>query len=238
GPDPADAAVTGRLKRGIGFLVRRRPDDRPFFLFLHSMLVHDYFVSGPPNGDAAGGEFVACLTGERLCPAETWSELRRRYATRVARFDTALARLLGVLHARGLWDSTIAILLADHGEGLDVEHGRFHHGGRLHEDVIRVPLLVRAPGILPRTVATPVSLVDVMPTVRELVGLRRRPGLDGISLAPLVRGGPEPPERALFAMEHAFFWTAEGRRESDAVQARTLLLAVIRGNDWYIRGRD
>jgi len=244
GPEAASdsTGADDRLERGLAFLATRQPHAVPLFLFLHSYAVHDYFGLHPATVERlpqrpveTPEELTACLKAERRCPPETWAELRRLYELEVAEFDTAVARLVDTLRARHLWDSTVLVLVSDHGEGFDPELGRTHHGGRLHGDVIRVPLLVRAPGIRPRTVDTPVSLVDVMPTLIDLLGVKRRPGLDGVSLAPLLRGGAPPPERPLFALEHAFLWTAGGRIEAPEVQAHPLAVTVIRGPDWYIR---
>ncbi len=63
-----------------------------------------------------------------------------------------------------LWKRSVVFVLSDHGEGFDVEHGRIHHGGRLHADQLHIPLLVRVPGQTPRDETAPVSLVDLMPT--------------------------------------------------------------------------
>lgn len=91
-------------------------------------------------------------------------------------------------------------LTSDHGEGFDAASQRVHHGGRLHDDVLRVPLFLSAPGRLPAgaAVGETVRMVDLLPTLLELCGLAVPDGLAGHSLVPTVAWGEEfPAKRAL-----------------------------------------
>jgi hypothetical protein len=81
----------------------------------------------------------------------------------------------------------VVILLSDHGEEL-WDHGGFEHGHTLYEELLRVPLIVRAPGVSAARIDAPVSLLDVAPTILELVGAPPVPAADGRSLVPLLRG--------------------------------------------------
>ena len=80
-------------------------------------------------------------------------------------------------------------LTSDHGEGFDAARGRVHHGERLHDDLLRVPLLLAAPGLLAsgRRVDSQVRTIDVMPTLLELCGLAVPDGLSGRSLLRVPR---------------------------------------------------
>ncbi len=100
--------------------------------------------------------------------------------------DAQLGRLLDALDRLHLADRTIVVVAGDHGEGLG-EHGEETHGLLLYDSVLRVPLIVRAPAIRPRRVADVVSLVDVAPTVLELLGIDA-PRADGTSLAGSLNG--------------------------------------------------
>jgi arylsulfatase A-like enzyme len=101
--------------------------------------------------------------------------------------DAQLGRLLEALDRLHLTDRTIVIVAGDHGEGLG-DHGEETHGLLLYDSVLRVPLIVRAPAVRPRRVAHVVSLVDVAPTVLELLGIDA-PRSDGRSLAESLNGG-------------------------------------------------
>ena len=83
-------------------------------------------------------------------------------------------------------DRTVIVVAADHGESLG-EHGEDGHGMLVYQSTLRVPLLMRMPGVSPRRVNDLVRLVDVMPTVLGALGLAT-PRLDGVSLLPLMSG--------------------------------------------------
>ena len=103
--------------------------------------------------------------------------------------DLQLSRVTTFLDERGLLDRTIVVVVGDHGESLG-EHGEAAHGLFVYQSVIHVPLLIRAPaaGIATCRVADPVRIVDVMPTVLDLLGEPAVPGVDGRSLRALMRG--------------------------------------------------
>jgi len=229
----------GLFDRAIAFLKQRAPEDPPFLLFLHTFSVHDYFmlysrlVEPPPAGQELPN-YLDCLLGERTCSAAQWSHMRQRYDAGVRVFDEAFGRLLGALGDTGLDDSTLVVLFADHGEGFEPDRGRIHHGGRVHADLIRIPLLIRVPGVGAAEILQPASLVDILPTVLDLLEVAPPPeGLDGVSLAAAIRGGEAPGERPLYAMEFAYRWE-NGRREYRPSND-PLSLAVIQNDGWYIR---
>jgi arylsulfatase A-like enzyme len=112
--------------------------------------------------------------------------------------DRQLARLFAGLDERGLRDETLVVLTADHGEEL-FEHAGFEHGHSLHQEVLHVPLVIWGPGVRPGRVEAPVSLVDVLPTLLDALGLPPAPGAAGVSLWPLATRRDPLPERALLA---------------------------------------
>jgi arylsulfatase A-like enzyme/Flp pilus assembly protein TadD len=118
------------------------------------------------------------------------------YDGEIAYADAQLGRVLDLLSQRGWLDDTLVVLTADHGESLD-EHGESTHGLFLYDATLRIPLLMRHPGRLGqgRTVESLASLVDVAPTILEVMGL---PLSDlpaaGRSLLPALEGEEgEPP---------------------------------------------
>jgi len=85
-------------------------------------------------------------------------------------------------------DNTFLILTADHGELLG-EHGGFFHGGKLCDELIHVPLIVCGPGIKPGTIIDDqVSLLDVAPTILDLLKCNAPETFQGTSLVPLIKG--------------------------------------------------
>jgi arylsulfatase A-like enzyme len=127
---------------------------------------------------------------------------RARYDGEVRAFDENLKRLYEQLRRAQLLDSTLVVFTADHGEEFH-EHGGLGHGWTLFEETVHVPLFFSHPSLRAnaRRVSAPVSSVDLLPTLLELVGLPTPSGLDGRSLAPVVLGREAEPasDRLLFA---------------------------------------
>lgn len=113
------------------------------------------------------------------------------YDAEIAYVDAEAGRLIETIRAGS--PGAIIVVVADHGEALG-EHGEKTHGVFLYQSTIRVPLLIDAPAKLPRGVRidSPVSLVDIYPTVLRLAGLDASPKVDGADLVPLARGKAAP----------------------------------------------
>jgi len=110
----------------------------------------------------------------------------RPYDGEIAFMDAQLGRLLDAVKKRG---TTVFVVLAgDHGESLG-EHGEGNHGVFLYQATQQVPLIFTGPGIAPgTTVSATVGLVDIAPTLLDLLGLPALPEADGRSLVPALRG--------------------------------------------------
>jgi hypothetical protein len=113
------------------------------------------------------------------------------YLAAIAYEDSQIARLVDYLEERGLLDESLIVIAGDHGESLG-DHGEESHGLFVYDEVLRVPLIVRGPGLAPARVSAAVRLVDVMPTVLDLFRMRSAP-LDGVSLTTLMAGADEAP---------------------------------------------
>lgn len=167
------------MDRALAWLSREDP--RPFFLWIHLYDAHAPYE--PP-------------------PAWRARHPGRPYDGEISAVDAQIGRLLDELGRRRLADRTVVAVTADHGEGLG-DHGEDTHGLLLYEPTLHVPLLVRAPGVAARTVETPVSLVDVGPTLAGLLGKTfpapENRGLDGRDLAEALRNGQDPEPADLYA---------------------------------------
>ncbi|HEX6884111.1 MAG TPA: sulfatase-like hydrolase/transferase [Planctomycetota bacterium] len=185
---------------------------RPQLLFLHTYQVHDYYLYEPdfddpvlaatpaPSEPFAGRLWVHPSELVQASAADL-AHFQALYRGRIAALERLFPRLVAELTPRVGADA-IWIVTADHGEGFDAERRRVHHGGRLHEDLLRVPLILRAPGRLApgRVVEETVRSIDVLPTALELLGLPVPAGLAGQSLLPALRGAASFPATA-FAEE-------------------------------------
>ncbi len=186
------------------------PSDVPTFRFVHTYAAHEYAAAPDLLRDlgAADGELDALLRS--LSTVELMNELRRDprraedpgmverarllYRASVRTADDFLGEVLRALDRSGRAERTIVVVLSDHGEEL-FERGAIGHAHQLHEELVHVPLVVRAPGVPPSRIPDVVSIVDVAPTLRALCGLRppaEGAGFsavqDGRSLLPLLAG--------------------------------------------------
>jgi arylsulfatase A-like enzyme len=164
-------------------------------LFVHLMDPHLPYVPPPPYDTLLGPEAPSPQTAS---PAErkrtAWSAA---YDGEIAWTDAQIGRLLRALEERGLFERALVLYTADHGDEL-LDHGGFDHGHTLYEELVRVPLVLRVPGGRGGRIATPVSTLDIAPTLLDALGLEAPASFRGESLLPLADGKPRR-GRYLFA---------------------------------------
>lgn len=203
---PAERVIEAAEK----WLARFRSAERPVFLYLHFMDVHDPYDAPEADVDAVRGS-PSFGTEHRLAEEQLpvsavrhmrllrlpWTlsdevhslrEWRTRYAGGVRAFDRRIGPFLERLRAAGWLERTILIVTSDHGEEL-FEHGHWMHGHNLFEHQLAIPLFVRMPngaGGGTRTSELS-SLVDIFPTVLAAVGAPARDDLTGFDLDPTWR---------------------------------------------------
>ncbi len=190
-----------------------RPTDRAFFLYVHSIDPHVPYM--PPAEDLARydpepyegpvdfGRDRALLesvkSGSLALSARDRVRLEALYDGEITYHDRHFASVMQGLERRGLADDTIVVFTADHGEEF-WDHGSVGHGHSVYEELIRVPLIIRWPGVTDGAarIDAPVGLVDVMPTILDALGLEIPDTLSGRSLGPLLRGAaPSAPTFSL-----------------------------------------
>jgi arylsulfatase A-like enzyme len=121
-----------------------------------------------------------------------------RYLRSIAYVDRQIRRLVRRLQQKGFLKRTLLVIASDHGEAFG-EHNSKFHATTLYEEQLRVPLMVRIPGLQPRVVADPVSLMDLGPTLLDLLGQTTPAHFMGQSLVPLLRGRTMKFSRPLLA---------------------------------------
>ena len=125
---------------------------------------------------------------------------RDRYDSEVWYTDYYLGKLIDWAQSQPWWSYTVVIISSDHGEAFG-EHGQFRHAFELWEPLVRVPLIVMGPGIAQKRIDALRSMIDLAPTILELLGKKPLPQFMGQSLVPELRGQEEPKPRARVQLE-------------------------------------
>lgn len=118
--------------------------------------------------------------------------------------DHHLDRFFNFLKEEDMWDSTLLIVTSDHGEEF-MEHQIIGHGKSLYETLVHVPLIVKMPvsfGGMTRRVSGLIELIDIMPTVLDILDIRLEGQMQGESLLPLIRGKRKGGKKMVFASLH------------------------------------
>jgi arylsulfatase A-like enzyme len=240
--DTADAAIAWLSSR-------RFHAETPFFLWVHFQDPHGPYT--PPDrfekmfrtdvGDEPELPIGKSQSGKGQIPAyQRLGDERRpavfrdRYDGEIAAFDEAFGRLIAWLSESGLYEDSLVILTADHGESLG-EHGYwFCHGENVYREEVRVPLVLRAPrGLAPRgaRIGAVAGHLDLWPTILEALGVEAPPRR-GVSI---LRVAP-PPERLLVHTLRAA--GAEGRWIGAGDGRHSLVVPGAGPPQLYDLGRD
>jgi len=228
-----------------------------FFLFVHTYEVHDYFLGKDYAREAVRrrfpdyeGRFLDWAlrdpsrdVGQQLfvdlaaANEADMAVVRGLYAEGVRAADAGLGELLATLARLGLESETLVVVTSDHGEGFDGAAHRFGHGGRLHDDLLHVPLVMSWPGqLMPGVSTDPVELVDVVPSLLAVAQPAQppvRPGRALLSRRPPWRrwlgqgevwgAAPAPKRWEGWAEECCFAVDAGGLREARRAPQAALL---------------
>lgn len=179
--------------------------EAPFFLALNLHAPHLPYTIPPDFPRRFGPREIDFPLTIGWFPREKAEAVKGLYEDALAYADAQLGRLLARLRERGLWERTVVVVCGDHGEGF-YEHGLAAHANSIYEEVMRVPLVVRAPGLAPGADGRPAQLVDVPPTVCDLLGLPPHPSFQGRSL----RAADFPAERSRYLLSDTAWTTHLG----------------------------
>jgi arylsulfatase len=179
--------------------------DRRFFLWLHYQDPHgpyvppDPYLRRLPERIGAGAPQSLPMTDNdgrsgipmyQYIPGQSSpSYYRLRYSGEIAYADDLIGDFLERVKQLGLWEKSVIIFTADHGESMGEHNYYFCHGHDLTEELIHVPLIVHAPGVTSgQRVDELVSIIDLAPTILAAVGLEGELDGSGMNLMPLLRG--------------------------------------------------
>ncbi len=236
--DEQQSAGTGELVTQTAVKWLERGPQQPFFLFVFYMDPHyDYLPPAPfdtmfdPNypGDMDGRGIFHEPRHSQRPSARDLQHLLALYDGEIRYTDGCVATLLQALARSGVLDHTLIIVFGDHGDEF-YEHGKTAHDSTLYQEIVHVPLILWGPGRLPagQRIDAVTSLVDIMPTVLDYLGVSRTSPLQGASLRPLVESTAEK--------IHDTVWA--GRTTGTPVQAiigaRHKLIRNVRDDTWEL----
>ena len=186
----------------VRWITKRR--ERPFFAYVHTIDVHAPYqspssmisrydpqrYSGIVRSRETAGLLNMIRAGSVFLGLRDVHRLIALYDSAVAYHDIAMGYLFRSLESAGVLDDTVVVFTADHGEEF-YEHGSVGHGHTLHDELIHVPLIIRIPSqsnilATPRRLDTPVGLIDVFPTLCDLLHLPKPSGVQGQSFSDVL----------------------------------------------------
>jgi arylsulfatase A-like enzyme len=190
GQGDTDSTTTGKAVTDAAIRLLQSAGGGRFFLWAHYFDPHAQYVAHEGAPDFTDPAKPSGWRQHAAYDGEVWFT------------DQQIGRLLEYARAQSWWKDTVVVVTSDHGEALG-EHGiNFQHGYEIWEPLMRIPLIVRAPGAAPHHVAVKRSIVDLVPTVLDLMRVPRpAPGeLSGQSLMDDVfpRPGATPEERDVY----------------------------------------
>jgi arylsulfatase A-like enzyme len=194
----------------------------PAYLFLGTIDTHgpwiarrpwiDVYSPGPYHGpfqEFGTAKELGFKAGSMGCsvipPPADVERLRAIYDSAVSYHDVQVGRLVKQLQSWGIWDQTMLIITADHGEELFEDH-RCGHGGSLRDSLTRVPLLIHDPARFPADTVVDEGAegVDLMPTVLTALGAATPDGPQGAPLEPLAQGVGRGWARPSYASQYEY----------------------------------
>ncbi len=197
---------------------RKNGPEKPFFLWVHYIEPHAPYRFHDDYADRLG------INDDKLTKKD-------RYDTEIAAVDESIGRLLDGVRQAVDAEDLVVVITADHGESLG-EHNYWGHGRYLYEPSLRIPLGIVWKGVIPpHTASSQATLLDLMPTLLELVGVEAPEGLPGSSWATTARGGADLEERTGCYQAHRGAVHGNAARESDKKRSKGLLwVGVINGD--------
>lgn len=187
-------------KKAANWLHGRKGQDKPFFLWVHYMDVHEPYIVTPefmkavdPGLNLTKGEqfalFKNTLLKRDVGDTEKVDILHKLYLSKVHEVDAAARELFGILEETGHGDDVV-IITADHGDEFN-DHGGLSHDGKMYDELLNVPLMIYDPSLTAGIVVTDriTSNLDIPPTICHLLGTEPAEAWQGESLLPLTGYG-------------------------------------------------
>ena len=143
--------------------------------------------TGPIKPVQSGVQLGAIKGGKLKVNDTDKAYLEALHDAEITGSDALFAKFIADLKQLGLYDTSVVVVVSDHGDQF-YEHGSVGHGDTVYQELTHVPLIVRAPGLLPQghVVNADVEMMDMAPTLLDLAGAKPDPKMQGASLVPLA----------------------------------------------------
>jgi choline-sulfatase len=227
------------FKNAYAFIDAQVKAGKPFFTYIQTIDPHVPYdppaedlklydaqpYEGPVSPRSTGDLLESFKQKRVVLEPRDRAHLEALYDGEVTYHDRHFGRFLDMLVKAKLLDDTIIVVCADHGEEF-FEHESVGHGHTLYQELLHVPLCIRAPGLVPagKRVPEDVNLSDILPTVLAALGQQPVKGVEGRDLLPAAQGASPSPIGAAFS---SFFSEADDRN----------LQWAARHGDWKIKMR-
>lgn len=220
-----NTAAAEKVRNGQKMIWRAADDDRPFFGVISFNQPHPAYKVPEPYASMFNHKTVD-MPANHLAPRtnkpmtqdgiywpwhdvrhmteEDWRKSRSFYYGAIAMVDRAVGEIIQTAKDAGLYEDLHIVLVGDQGSMIG-EHGLYDKGPYAYDELMRIPLLIRNPDVTPKIVTRQVSLIDVSPTLGEVMKLGDDGAVDGRSLVPLMTKGDaadaSEADTALYAYE-------------------------------------
>jgi arylsulfatase A-like enzyme len=166
---------------------------------------------GPIKPSLSGVQLGSIKSGKLKINDNDRAYLEALHDGEITESDAFFATFISDLKKAGIYDRSAVIVVSDHGDEF-WEHGGVGHGHSVYQELVHIPLIIRAPGLLPKgkVVKSDVEVMDVYATVLDLAGIKPDPAMQGTSLIPLANDEVGRSPRAAFTIDGQ---TARGLKE-------------------------
>jgi len=194
--------LTDRAVSWLNNFIMKKPKEK-FFMWIHYLDPHEPYTGKKPyidrfelNYKGNYGNEIDSNAAEKIflekktLSKEDYDHLIALYDSQISRIDEFIGKLIEELKRLGIYNKTLLVFFADHGEELYEHNFYIQHQRSVYESVLRIPVIIRYPEKIPenRRIKNVVESIDIMPTVLEFCGIKPTDKTSGTSLKPLLEG--------------------------------------------------
>jgi len=180
---------------------------KPFFVWLHYLDVHTpYILPEIINNPLAKLAPLDIRNGSIHLTHSEKEEIKKLYSTEVEYVDKKIGEIINLLKRKNLYDNSIIIITADHGEEF-WDHGNFMHGHSLYDEILRIPFIIKFPNGYMKNYRTSikVNLLDIAPTILSYLNISAAYKYQGINLLDAIRNPHKYTDRIIFAENTLYY---------------------------------